>query len=109
MPQFMLLLVGRAASPQARDAETQTYNARWQEHFSELTRSGALRAGAPFAPGGKLVGEQSVSELDLGDVDIGGFLLIDTESIDTAVALARRAPHIALGGSTIVRPCEHIG
>jgi hypothetical protein len=40
MPQFVLLLVGRAAAPQATDTETQAYNARWQQCFGELARSG---------------------------------------------------------------------
>jgi hypothetical protein len=108
MPQFVLLLVGRAAAPHATDAETQAYNARWQQYFGELAGSGALRAGAPLAVAAKLVREDSVTDLELDEIDIGGFLLIEAESIDAATPLAQRAPHIALGGSTIVRPCEQV-
>ena len=109
MPQFVLLLVGRAAAPQATDTETQDYNARWQQYFGELARSGELRAGAPFAATATVVREDSVSDVAPDEVDIGGFLLIEAESLDAATAVAQRAPHIALGGSTIVRPCVPVG
>jgi len=61
MGQYMLLLVGRGAQPQATDAETQDYNARWMEYFGGLARSGVLRAGAPFAATGKIVQGGTVS------------------------------------------------
>lgn len=109
MPQFMLLLVGRTAAPQADDPETQAYNVRWQQYMGELAGSGALRAGAPFAGDGKVVREESVSDLEVDEIDIGGFLLIEADSIDQATSLAQRAPHIELGGSTIVRPCQQVG
>ena len=105
MAQFMLLMVGYAAQPQASDAETSAYNAKWMEYFGELARSGALRAGAPFAPNGKRVQHDTVGDLELDTVDIGGFLLIDVDTLDAAVEIAGRAPHVALGGTTIVRPC----
>ena len=108
MSQYMLLLVGRAAQPQATDAETRDYNARWMEYFGALARSGTLRSGAPFAGTGKIVQLGTVSDIELGEVDIGGFLLIETESADAAVQIAGQAPHIALGGSVIVRPCLEV-
>ena len=45
MGQYMLLLVGRAAQPQATDAETRHYNARWMEYFGALARSGLKASG----------------------------------------------------------------
>ena len=41
-------------------------------------------------------------------IDIGGFLLIEAESAEAAVQIAEQAPHIALGGSVIVRPCLEV-
>jgi len=108
MGQYVLLLVGRDAQPQAADAETQDYNARWTEYFAGLARSGALRAGAPFAAAGKVVQRDTVSDVELREVDIGGFLLIEAESADAAARIAEQAPHIALGGSVIVRPCLEV-
>lgn len=108
MGQYMLLLAGRAAQPQATDTETRDYNARWMEFFGALGRSGALRAGAPFANTGKIVQLDTVSDIELREVDIGGFLLIEAESAEAAVQTAKQAPHIALGGSVIVRPCLEV-
>jgi len=105
MAQFMLLLVGRAAQPGATDDQTRNYNARWMEYFGGLARSGKLRAGAPFADTGKIVRQNAVSDVQLDQVDIGGFLLIEADSVETAAQIAAGAPHIALGGSVIVRPC----
>ena len=105
MAQFMLLLVGRGAQPQATDAETREYNARWMEYMGGLARTGKLRAGAPFADSGKVVQRDLVSDVQLDQVDIGGFLLIEADSVETAAQIAAGAPHIALGGSVIVRPC----
>jgi len=105
MAQFMLLLVGRAAQPGAPDDQTRNYNARWMEYFGGLARSGKLRAGAPFADTGKIVQQDAVSDVQLDQVDIGGFLLIEADSVETAAQIAAGAPHIALGGSVIVRPC----
>ena len=46
-----------------------------------------------------------VSDARLDQVDMGGFLLIEADSVETAAQIAAGAPHIALGGSVIVRPC----
>ena len=108
MGQYMLLLVGRGAQPQATDAETQDYNARWMEYMGGLARSGVLRAGAPFATAGKVVQRGTVSDVELREVDIGGFLLIEAESAEAVARIAEQAPHIALGGSVIVRPCLEV-
>ena len=108
MGQCILLLAGRAAQPQATDTETRNYNARWMEYFAALARSGVLRAGAPFADTGKIVQLGAVSDIELREVDIGGFLLIEAESAEAAVQIAEQAPHIALGGSVIVRPCLEV-
>lgn len=37
---------------------------------------------------------------------VGGYLLVDVESQEEAVALAARIPAAALGGAVEVRPCE---
>jgi hypothetical protein len=50
-----------------------------------------------------------VSELELRDVDIGGFLVIEADSSAAAEEVAAGAPHIELGGTTIVRPIAPIG
>ena len=101
----MLLLLGRAAQPDASDETTRDYNRRWAEWAGGLAQRGALRSGGPFEATGRTISADSVSELQLQPVDIGGFLLIDAADMQEATEIARQAPHIALGGTTVVRPC----
>jgi hypothetical protein len=35
-------------------------------------------------------------------------MVVKAESLDAAVALSRQAPHMALGGATIIRPCIEV-
>src|SRR5260370_38475038 len=104
MGQYMLLLVGRGAQPQAADAETRDYNARWMEYMGGLARSGVLRAGAPFAAAGQVVQRGTVSDVALSEVDIGGFLLIGAESAEAAARIAGEAPPIPPRGPGAGRP-----
>ena len=74
-----------------------------------VTPEGKLESGAPFVPSGKQLKGESVSELELAEVDIGGYILLEADSIHEAVDIALRAPHVGLGGGTIVRPCVELG
>ena len=101
----MMLYVGLAAQPSAGDQQTQNYNRQWSDYMQELATAGALESGSPFAPGGKTVQRNSVVSAELANVDIGGYALVKAESLHAAVEIAKRAPHIALGGKTIIRQC----
>ena len=109
MANYLLLFLGRAAQPAADDDETVAYTARWREYMGGLAQSGQLRAGAPLVPSGRLVAGDGVTDLELAEVDIGGFLVIEADSLGAAEDIAGRAPHIELGGSTIVRECLAVG
>ena len=104
MAQYLLLFVGRQAAPDATDAQTVAYNQKWVEYMAGLAQSGQLRAGAPFEPNGRVVARNGVTDLEL-ELDIGGYLLVEAESLETAERIAAEAPHIELGGTTVVRPC----
>jgi hypothetical protein len=105
MKKFMLFFVGLAVQPGDRSPQTQEYMQGWGEWIAGLARKGVVESGLPFEWGGKVVQKDSVSDLHLQPVDIGGYMLIKAESLDEAVEIARQAPHMALGGTTIVRPC----
>jgi hypothetical protein len=104
MAHFMLLFVGLAAPTQADDSVTHAYEGKWADWMGGLARDGALLSGGPFLATGKRVGRDATYDLVLETVDIGGYALLDVSSIDEAAEIAQRAPHTALGGSTIVRP-----
>ncbi|MGI8922070.1 MAG: YciI family protein [Solirubrobacteraceae bacterium] len=105
MKSFLLLFVGLPARPAADDAQSVAYNAQWSDYMGGLARDGRLKAGAPFEPSGRVVTGAEVSDLELKEIDIGGYVLIEADSLEAAVDVAKRAPHAALGGTTIVRPC----
>jgi hypothetical protein len=105
VPKYMLLFVGMATQPDASDATTRDYNASWMQWIGGLAQRGVLESGAPFEPTGRRVEADSSADLELDTVDIGGYLLVEAGDLDEAVAVAQEAPHMALGGSTIVRPC----
>jgi hypothetical protein len=101
--RYLLLFEGLAARPDASDAETVDYNRQWGEWMR------AAGDGAPLEPRGKVVSSGAVEELQLATVDIGGFALVEVDDEAAAVELARKAPHVALGGRTIVRPVIAVG
>jgi YCII-related domain len=108
MQKFMLLFVGFELQPEDGSTQTQDYMKGWGEWIAALARRGVVESGLPFEWSGKVVKKESAADLHLQQEDIGGYMLIKAESLDEAVEIARQAPHMALGGTTIVRPCMEV-
>jgi YCII-related domain len=104
-----MLTIGRTAQPDATDSQTQDYNRQWAAYLGPLVHEGVIESAAPLEARGKVVDSDSISDLDLKEIDIGGYAIVRAESLAAAVEIARHAPHIALGGQTIVRRCIAIG
>ena len=109
MPKFLFLMLGLPAQPNANDAQAQAYYRKWDDYMGSLAQRGALESGAPLQPVAKAVTTQSVNDVELGIPDTYGYMVVNVASLDDAIAIAREAPHMALGGSTIVRPCVDLG
>jgi hypothetical protein len=105
MPAYLLLFVGLVAQPDATDAQTADYNRQWIGYMGDLAQAGKLRGGAPLAPGGDVVTRDGVTDFEPEAFDVGGYIVLEADSAEEAADVAGRAPHIALGGRTIVRPC----
>lgn len=105
MQQFLFLFVGLALQPADDSSQTQAYAKSWVEWMGELAAKGQLVSGSPLEARGKVVQKDSAVDLQLQRMDIGGFMLVRAESLDEAIVLSQQAPHMALGGTTIVRPC----
>jgi hypothetical protein len=108
MKKYMLFFLGLPAQPQADDARTRAYNQKWMEWTRELATAGKLESGLPLEPTAKAVTRDGVTDHRLEKQDVYGYMLIKGGSLEEAIATARQAPHIALGGTTIVRPCVDI-
>lgn len=105
MQQFLVLTVGRALDPQDGNEQTQAYMGEWQAWLGGLVASGALDSGRPLEPGGKVVDEDGITDYGPEEIGVGGYLIINAESPEDAARIAQGSPHIAIGGSAIVRPC----
>jgi hypothetical protein len=108
MAKFLFLMIGLPGQPNAGDEQTQAYSRKWGAYMGSLAQRGALESGAPLEPTAKAVSSRSVNDAKLGTPDIYGYMVVNAESLDDAIAIAREAPHMALGGSTIVRPCVEL-
>jgi hypothetical protein len=108
MKRFLFLMQGLPAEAGAADDQTRAYNRKWIEYMGSLERRGALENGAPLEPSGKTVSSTTATDTALTTPDIYGYMVVNAASLDEAIAIARDAPHMALGGTTIVRPCVDI-
>ena len=105
MTQFLVLLVGKPPAVGARDAVTREYNAKWMAWMGELAASGALRGGAPLVWGGQTVAKDSVAQLAMQPIDVGGYLVIEAESAEAVAEILKSSPSVQLGGEAIIREC----
>jgi hypothetical protein len=110
---FMLIYQGGDPSWTERSPEeVEAVMQQWTQWFKDLEASGNLRdPGAALAPGGvtlKQNGSAVVTDTSMAEVKelIGGFSLIQAESIEAATELAKGSPFLGNnpGGSVVVRP-----
>jgi hypothetical protein len=103
-----VLLEGRAAAPDATDAQTLDDNRRWIDWVTSLANEGKLAAGGPLEATARAVTRDGAVDRPLADVDTYGFLLVEADSLEEATDLAGQAPNVALGGSAVVRPVPDV-
>jgi len=77
--------------------------------FNRLSEQGKVTAGHPLAPEGKIVsGKNGQFVVDGPFVEsketIGGYFLLNVESAEEAIAIARECPGLAYGVRVEVRP-----
>jgi hypothetical protein len=99
--KFMLFFKGGIPQPQYREA----HNLLWQELMEDLRSRGALESGAPFGEAGKKITMKAVSDWRPEKEDLTGYMVLNVPSMEEAVAIAKKAPHANLGGSTVIRAC----
>jgi hypothetical protein len=106
MAEFLYLYRGgrRGDTP----AESEAIMARWMNWFKDLTASGNLKdGGQPLEADGKVVnGRGTVTDgpfVESKDL-VGGYTLVEAESLARAAELARGCPILERDGSVEVRP-----
>ncbi len=115
--RFMLLIYDRESEWEAMsEAERHAMYEEYLDFTHALRRSWNFVAGEPFQPAhaavtvrvreGKAVAEPGPSVAT--EEQLGGFYLIDAESLEEAVAIAERIPSARIG-SIEVRPVQEMG
>ncbi len=99
MPKFVFAYHG---GPKSMTAEAgKAHMKAWMDWMDSLG-SAALDRGLPVGPS-RTVGPDGVS--DGGGADpLSGFSVIQAEDMAAALAMARRSPHIDVGGTIEVAP-----
>jgi len=104
----MLLFRGNDWTKSLSPEEKQKVTDHWMAWFRRLTDQGKAIAGNPLEPEGKIVSGKNrvVSDGPFAESKeaIGGYFLLDVETIEEAIAIAQSSPGLAYGGSIEVRP-----
>lgn len=110
MSEFLYLYRGgqRGRTPE----QSQQIMQKWLNWMKELTASGNLKdPGQPLEEAGKVVnGKGTVTDGPFAEAKdlVGGFTLIEADSIERAAQLAGGCPILEVGGSVEIRPIMKI-
>jgi hypothetical protein len=110
--QYMLLIYGDpATAPDPASPEAQARHGEWATYSQTMAEAGLIRSGAALQPVETATTVRGTDAETL-TVDgpfaetkevLGGFYVLDVPDLDTALAWAAKAPHLA-HGSVEVRP-----
>lgn len=113
MKEFMLLLSGQIKQdPNMSIEEKQAAMKKYLEWLSELKTKGIVKAGQPLEGSGRMLNNSGDVLMDGPFIEtkeaIGGYFIINAESIDAATEIAKTCPHLLMGGNIEVRPLGEI-
>lgn len=109
----MLLFRGtdwhRGLSPE----ETQRVMNQWRGWYDRLTQEGKVKGGHPLAREGRIVSGKRGRVVADGPFAeskeaIGGYFLLQADSLDEAVAIAKECPGLEYGAVVEVRPVAEV-
>jgi hypothetical protein len=107
--EYLLLFRGAGWEKSLSPQELQTLMAQWVSWYEGLQRQGRVKGTNPLFPEGKVVSGKKGRVVADGPFAeskeaIGGYFLIEAESLDEAVEIARGWPILEYGASVEVRP-----
>ncbi|HEV2395133.1 MAG TPA: YciI family protein [Verrucomicrobiae bacterium] len=108
-PQYMLLFRGNDWHKGLSPEQMQQVASQWMAWFERLTAQGKAVAGNPLGFEGKVVSGKNGRMVADGPFAeskeaIGGYFLLQVQSLDEAVAIAQECPGLAHGVKIEVRP-----
>jgi hypothetical protein len=105
---YMLLFVGMDWQKGLSPEQTQKVSEEWMAWFNRLTDEGKAVAGHPLGVEGKSVSgkNRTVTDGPFAETKeaIGGYFMLDVETIEEAVAIAQQCPGLPYGAKVEVRP-----
>jgi hypothetical protein len=106
MKEYLLLLRGGKPMSEKSDAENKSELEAWSAYMGKLMQGGHWTGGFPLVSGGMVVsGTGTINDpvRSAKEGIVGGYLILKSESIEKAAALARDCPHLANDGNIEVR------
>src|ERR1041384_4161783 len=105
---YMLLFRGNDWLKNLSSEDKQKVTSQWMAWFKRLTDQGKAVAGNPLEREGKIVAGKNGRVMDGPFAEsketIAGYFLLDVDSFDEAVAIAKECPGLAYGVKIEVRP-----
>jgi hypothetical protein len=107
--EYMLIFRGTDWHKGLSPEQTQQVASQWMAWFKQLTEQGKAIAGNPLDNRGKIVSGKHGGIVADGPFAeskeaIGGYFLLQVDSLDEAVAIARDCPGLPYGAKVEVRP-----
>jgi hypothetical protein len=108
-PQYMLLFRGNDWSKGLSPEQMQQVASQWMAWFERLTAKGTALAGSPLENQGRIVSGKNGRVVADGPFTeskeaIGGYFLLQVNTLDEAVAIAKECPGLPYGAVVEVRP-----
>jgi hypothetical protein len=108
-PQFMFLFRGNEWQKGLSPEEMQKVASQWMAWFERLATQGKVTAGSPLENEGKVVSGKNGRVISDGPFaeskeTVGGYFLLQVNTIDEAIALAQECPGLPYGAKVEVRP-----
>jgi hypothetical protein len=107
--EYLLLFRGNDWPGSLSADELQNVMSKWRDWFGRLSAEGKMKAGQPLGSEGRLVSGKNGRNVADGPFAeskeaIGGYFLIEAESLDEAIAIAQQCPGLNYGTTVEVRP-----
>ena len=107
--EYMLLFRGNDWYKGLSPEQMQQVAGQWMAWFNRLTEQGKATAGSPLEREGKVVSGKNGRVVADGPFAeskeaVGGYFLLQVDSLDEAVAIAKECPGLVYGAVVEVRP-----
>ena len=108
-PQYLFLFRGNDWHKGLSPEEIQKVASQWMAWFERLTAQGKVVAGNPLENEGKVVSGKNGRVISDGPFaeskeTVGGYFLLQVNTMDEAIALAQECPGLPYGARVEVRP-----